>query len=393
MLSKQKIAIIITVVAAIAITGMAVMLMSPRQAGNDRNTQSFAANDSGGNNNNSLTIISISDGSLLGGSKYVISPNPFIGQGNYTIQDGGNFDENPSDGVIVIKGLRQGNFTVTQTGPPAAYERDRISKIVKISASNGGSDTAEFNNLPAFANNNESTFAQIKSIVYTAKFECGTIRGNEGPLRPGHYDTDIGIYNKQEFPIKITWLAAANDGRNTNSILKTLKPQSPASIVCQDLLRAFGNQNFVEVFALIQVPLDPDIIGTLSGNGTTVIGHTSTSEINLLDVQVFYTANALDELPHSVLVDKITFAIMNDTSGKIPHSIMTKTLDISVPSNMSQISDPELQVKEELAKQYGLKDQEFAGLQIEIKNVDVGVGTMIDDHAVSLSRLTPQAGT
>jgi len=393
MLSKQKIAIIITVVAAIAITGMAVMLMSPRQAGNDRNTQSFAANDSGGNNNNSLTIISISDGSLLGGSKYVISPNPFIGQGNYTIEDGGNFDENPSDGVIVIKGLRQGNFTVTQTVPPAGYERDRISKIVKISASSGGSDTAEFNNLPAFANNNESTFAQIKSIVYTAKFECGTIRDNEGPLRPGHYDTDIGIYNKQEFPIKITWVAAANDGRNTNSILKTLKPQSPASIVCQDLLRAFGNQNFVEGFALIQVPLDPDIIGTLSGNGTTVIGHTSTSEINLLDVQVFYTANALDELPHSVLVDKITFAIMNDTSGKIPHSIMTKTLDISVPSNMSQISDPELRVKEELAKQYGLKDQEFAGLQIEIKNVDVGVGTMIDDHAVSLSRLTPQAGT
>jgi hypothetical protein len=108
---------------------------------------------------------------------------------------------------------------------------------------------------------------------------------------------------------------------------------------------------------------------------------------------VFYTANALDELPHSILIDKITFEITNDTSGKIPQSMMKKIVDISIPSNMSQISSPELDVKQELARQYGLADQELAGLQIEIKNVDVGVGTMIDDHAVSLSRLTPQASS
>ncbi|HEX2614373.1 MAG TPA: prealbumin-like fold domain-containing protein [Nitrososphaera sp.] len=382
---------IATVSIAVVIVGIAVavaiFVALPRQDGGNGATM-FA---DGAGNNNSLTIISISGGSLAGGSKYLVSPNPFTGKGDYAIQDGGSDDSNPADGIIVVNGLRDGNFTVTQTDAPAGYARDKLSKIVEISASNG-SATATFSSSPAGASNNQSS-AEIKGIVYTAKFECGTISGNEGPLRPGHYDTDIGIFNKQEFPVKITWLAAASDGKNANTILKTVGPQSSTNIVCKDLRRAFGGEGFVEGFALIQVPLDPAILGTLSDSGTTIIGRTSAGEINLLDVQVFYTANALDELPHSVLVDKITFAIVNDTSGKIPQPLMMKTLDVSVPSNMSQISDPVEEVKQELAKKYSLTDQELAGLHIEIKGVDVGVGTMIDDHAVSLSRLVPQASS
>jgi hypothetical protein len=394
--SKLSFSYIIILVVVVAIALAVVIATLPKQnASNNQRNESFAANDSrGSNNSNSLTIISTSpNGSLIAGSKYLISPNPFTGQGSYTIQDGNNDDQNSANGIVVIKGLREGNYTVTQTEATGGYDRDKISKIVKISGSNGGSDTATFSNSLANLNNNESTTAQAKSIVYTAKFECGTIRGNEGPLRPGHYDTDIGIFNKQEFPIKITWLASDNDGRSTNSILKTLEPQSPTSILCQDLRKGLSNQTFVEGFAIIQVPLDPATLGMISGSGTTVVGRTSSGEINLLDVQVFYTANALDELPHSILIDKITFEITNDTSGKIPQSMMKKIVDISIPSNMSQISSPELDVKQELARQYGLADQELAGLQIEIKNVDVGVGTMIDDHAVSLSRLAPQASS
>jgi hypothetical protein len=383
---------IATISIAIAIVGIAVaatvFVALPRQDGSSGAT-TFA--NGAGNSNNSLTIISVSGGSLAGGSKYLVSPNPFTGKGDYTIQDGSSDDNNPADGIIVVGGLHEGKFTVTQTDAPAGYARDKLSKIIEISASNS-SATATFSSSSADASNNESS-AEIKGIVYTAKFECGAIRGDEGPLRPGHYDTDIGIFNKQEFPVKITWLAAANDGKSTNTILKTIEPQSSTGIVCKDLRKAFSNEGFVEGFALIQVPLDPAILGTLSDSGTTIIGRTSPGEINLLDVQVFYTANALDELPHSVLVDKITFAIVNDTSGKIPQSLMKKTLDISVPSNMSQISDPEQEVKQELAKKYSLTDQELAGLQIEIKSVDVGVGTMIDDHAVSLSRLVPQASS
>lgn len=246
--------------------------------------------------------------------------------------------------------------------------------------------TTNVTNSPASDQENST---QIQNIIYNVKFECGTISGDEGPLRPGHYDTDIGIFNRQDFAVKIQWSATANDGRNTNSILKTLQPQGSTGIVCKDLRQVLGNnQSFVEGFVIINVPVEPGLLGSLS-DGTTVLGRAE--DINILEVQAFYTANALDELPHEVLVDKITFKIVNDTSGKIPAEMIGKILDITVPSAMNEISDPEAKVKDALAEEYALSDQERTELKIEIQSVGVGVGTMIDDHAISLSKVMPQA--
>lgn len=237
------------------------------------------------------------------------------------------------------------------------------------------------------SNSNSST--RISNIIYNVKFECGTIRGDEGPLRPGHYDTDIGILNKQDFPVKIQWSATANDGENTNSILRTLRPQGVTGIVCKDLRQVLGNnQSFVEGFVIIHVPVEPGLLGSLS-DGTTVLGRSQ--DINILEVQAFYTANALDQLPHPVLVDKITFSITNDTSGKIPVEMIGRTLDITIPSEMNEISDTEIKVKSVLAERYSLSEQDLTGLQLRIQEIGVGVGTMIDDHAISLSKITPQA--
>lgn len=248
-------------------------------------------------------------------------------------------------------------------------------------------DATNVTNSPAAGQEENST--QIRNIIYNVKFECGTISGDEGPLRPGHYDTDIGIFNKQDFAVKTQWSATANDGKNTNSILKTLQPQGSTGIVCKDLRQVLGNnQSFVEGFVIINVPVEPGLLGSLS-DGTTVLGRAE--DINILEVQAFYTANALDELPHEVLVDKITFTIVNDTSGKVPAEMVGKILDITVPSTMNEISDPEAKVKDALVEKYALSDQEHAGLEIEIQGVGVGVGTMIDDHAISLSKVSPQA--
>jgi hypothetical protein len=230
---------------------------------------------------------------------------------------------------------------------------------------------------------------QIRNIIYNVKFECGTISGDEGPLRPGHYDTDIGIFNKQDFAVKTQWSATANDNKNTNSRLKTLQPQGSTGIVCEDLRQVLGsNQSFVEGFVIINVPVEPGLLGSLS-DGTTVLGRSE--DINVLEVQAFYTANALDQLPHEVLVDKITFTIANDTSGKVPAEMIGKILDITVPSTMNEISDPKAKVRDALAEKYSLSDQERSGLEIEIQGVGVGAGTMIDDHAISLSKVAPQA--
>jgi hypothetical protein len=99
----------------------------------------------------------------------------------------------------------------------------------------------------------------------------------------------------------------------------------------------------------------------------------------------------LDELPHPILVDKISFVIRaNETSVGLPSSLIGKILDITLPSEVGALSDPEERVKSELMQRYNLTEQQVSRVAIEIKSINVGVGTMIDDHAVSLSKVRPQ---
>jgi hypothetical protein len=68
-----------------------------------------------------------------------------------------------------------------------------------------------------------------------------------------------------------------------------------------------------------------------------------------------------------------------------------RVLDSTVPSTMNEISEPASKLKGMLAEKFSLSEQELADLQIEIHDVGIGVGTMIDDHAISLSKIMPQA--
>jgi hypothetical protein len=387
--SAHKIAVMASIVAAAVIISAAFAMLSRQD--------SSITSAGNGSNTRTLTIISVSDSSLIGPPRYVISPDPFGNSGNYTIQDGGSGDENDTAGIVQISGVPDGTYIVTQLEAVPGYQSDKLSKIVEVK-DQGNNVVATFNNTAGQEDEHQqpppsqNSITQIRNLIYNVKFECGTISGDEGPLRPGHYDTDIGILNKQDFAAKIQWSVTANDSKNTNSIIRTVEPQSSTTIVCKNLREILGNdQNFIEGFVIINMPLDPGLLASLS-EGTQVLGSNYEEDINnLLEVQAFYTANALDELPHEVLVDKITFAIVNDTSGKIPTEMIKKTLDITVPSTLNEISDPEIKVKGMLAEKYALSAQELANLQIEIRSVNVGIGTMIDDHAISLSTVTPQA--
>ena len=383
----HKIAIIASI-AAVAVIIPATFVVLSRQD----NSITPAANNS--SNTGTLAIISVvGGGSLIGQSTYIISPDPFGNYGNYTIQDNGIADENNTAGIVQVSGVPAGRYVVTQLEGPPAYSSNNLSKIVEIA--DNGSGVATFNNIAAQDEGqpqlSQNSTNPIRNLIYNVKFECGTISGDEGPLRPGHYDTDIGILNKQDSAAKIQWSVTANGSKNTNSIIRTLEPQGSITIVCKDLYRILGNdKKFVEGFVLINMPLEPGLLGSLS-YGTQVLGRNFENIDNLLEVQAFYSANALDELPHEVLFDKITFAIANDTSGKIPAQMTNKTLDITVPSTLSEISDPEIKVKGMLGEKYALSAQDLTNLQIEIRSVSVGVGTMIDDHAISLSTIMPQA--
>lgn len=388
-MSGHRIAVIASIVAAaVIISGVLVALQ------NQNILTIFATNSS---NAGKLTIISVSESSLTNQSRYVISPDPFGNFANYTIQDGSSADENNAAGIIEISGLPDGRYVVTQIEASSHYQTDKLPEIVEII--NQSSDgVATFNNIGLQEGEQQqhqqllqNRTSPIRNLTYYVKFECGTISGDEGPLRPGHYDTDIGILNKQDLPTRIQWSVTANNSKNTNSIIRMLEPQASTNVVCKDLQNIISNdQRFVEGFVIINVPLEPGLLASLS-DGTQILGYNSEDINNLLEVQVFYTANALDELPHEVLVDKIMFAIVNDTSGKIPLEMVNKVLDITVPSSLNEISDPEIKVKHILAEKYALSAQELANLQIAIKSVTGSLGTMIDDHAISLSTVMPQA--
>jgi hypothetical protein len=389
-LSGHRVAVIASIVAAAAAISAVFLVLQGQNL-----LTIFATNSS---NIGKLTIISISDSSLTNQSRYVISPDPFGNLANYTIQDGSSADENKAAGIVEISGLPEGRYLVTQTEASSQYATDKLSKTVEI-MNQSRNGVAIFNNIVLQESEQQQQQQQqevqnrtspIRNLTYYVKFECGTISGDEGPLRPGHYDTDIGILNKQDFATQIQWSVTANNTKNTNSIIRMLEPQGSTNIVCKDLQNIIGNdQRFVEGFVIINFPLEPGLLASLS-DGAQVLGRNFEDMNNLLEVQAFYTANALDELPHEVLVDKITFAIVNDTSGRIPLEMINKTLDIAVPSSLNEISDPEIKVKEVLAEKYGLSTQELANLQLEIRSVSGSVGTMIDDHAISLSTVLPQ---
>jgi len=390
--SRYTVALLATIAATAAVIISAVFVVLQSQ----NILTIFAAN---GSSTGTLTIISVSDRSLTNQSSFVISPDPFGKSKNYTIQDGSSADGDNASGIVEVSGLPNGRYVVMQIEASSGYQMDKISKIVEVTdqsstgvatfnsnISNPQSEQQEEQQRPQL-----NRTAPIRNLTYNVKFECGTISGEEGPLRPGHYDTDIGILNKQNFAAKIQWSVTANGSRNTNSIIGMLEPQGSTSIVCKDLQNILGNdQRFVEGFVIINVPLEPGLLASLS-DGTQVLGRDFEDINSLLEVQAFYSANALDELPSQVLVEKIMFSILNDTSGKIPGEMIGKTLDITVPSNLNEMSDIEMKVKDILAEKYALPPQELANLQIAIESSSVSVGTMIDDHAISLSTVMPQA--
>jgi hypothetical protein len=355
--------------------------------------------------NTTLTIVTVSNnGSFLPNATYSISAYPAkSGISNFTIKDDGPQDTNKvTRGILSISGLHQGNYLVTQLKTQEGYMPDKLSKMVQIGTNqNQSSATATFTN-PVINQGQQKNSSEIRSITYTAKFECGSIFGNEGPLRPGHYDTDISIFNRQEYPINILLDVIINGGAKSNTIVKAIQPQTSTGIVCKDIRQVFGlgnnSKGLIEGFTIIRLDVNSGLLNSIlsSGGGGAVIPSSpiTVNDINnFLDVQVFYTANALESLPHEVLVKDIVFSIINDTSSKIPRTLLMKPLDIAVQSQLNEISDPESKVRGILSEKYNLSGNDLTGLHIKIINLSIGVAAMIDDHAISSSVVRPQASS
>ena len=233
----------------------------------------------------------------------------------------------------------------------------------------------------------------IKTVTYTPKFLCGNVSSNEGPVRPGHYDTDISILNKQDYPIKIFWNVIPNDGNSSNSIIKILKPESSTGITCKDILPLVTiSKNLLEGFVLLSLPISDGMISAFpdpNNPQVSILRSVNEQQTNLVDVQVFYTANALPQLPSEMLFSKIDFRILNDSSGKIPKALLGKVLEVSLASSTNQIYDQVSRINSVLKERFGLSDSEINATSIKIEDSSLDALFPPDDHAISSSRLSP----
>ena len=329
-----------------------------------------------------LNIENVSiNGSLLSDGKFLIVPDPFQKSTMLEISDNDLMDSNKTIGVISLSHISNNNYTITQKASNNNYLPNTISRLVEI-------NTDEPNSTIKFVNNFNLTskkplISKPNFFTYNAKFVCGSIRGDEGPLRPGHYDTDISIYNKQKYPINLFWNIVFNNGNSTSSIIKTIDPNHSIGLTCKD----------IENLANLD-PYDTDLV-----EGFVIL---QTNEINIayssnerfanepISVQVFYTANALDSLPQETLIEKFVFQIISDSTLKIPKSLLNKNLEVLSRADLNSIVPQDYKVKKILSSNYNLTDNEIENMEIIIKETDLGVGNMIDDHAISLLRLSPE---
>lgn len=337
-------------------------------------------------------ILSSIEGSLLSNGTFLITPDPFQQDQSFLIVDNDINDKDKSRGLISLFNIPNGNYTITQNGTEKNFLPNTISKIVNINKTNPITTTSFVNILQQKSSDDkrDQLYQRSPEYTYNAKFVCGSIKGDEGPLRPGHYDTDISIYNKQKYPLKISWNVVSNNDKSSNSLLKTLKPESSIGIICKDIKNLINSPpsqtDLIEGFVILRV----DSTNIDSGNVIPGIGIQKNigSTTEPVSIQVFYTANALDLLPHEIIVEKLVFEILDDPSNKIPKSLLNTDLGITTRSELNTISDQTLKIKTILASKFNITDSEVDEITTSIKDTDIGATTMIDDHAISLFRLT-----
>jgi hypothetical protein len=287
----------------------------------------------------------------------------------------------------------KGNITISNVDTPKTGNSDSLPGILQIKNMTTGTLTFDKNRTNLNSTINSSYQANIGTISYTPKFVCGTISSNNGPLRPGYYDTDISIFNKQNYPIKLLWNVVVSDGPSSNAIIKHLSAETSTKISCSDLqVLISNNTNFLEGFIVIVLPISGNILGAFpdpSGNGVSILRPVDDTNADLIDVQVFYTANALPNLPQNMITENVAFQIIADPSNKIPQTSLNRELEISFVLDPNKVYDPENRTKMFLAKEYGMSGIEVNNLKIKINRTDVVTSYQQDDHAISSSRINP----
>ena len=234
-----------------------------------------------------------------------------------------------------------------------------------------------------------------KTVNYYARFNCGAISDDSGPLRPGKYDSDITIFNKKSYPITVIWKAIAIDQQVKNNFnILNIPSENIASINCSKILPIQDKNNtnssstfpkkFTEGIIKLEISVDNGLLvnNFLNNQNANII--VNESEIgNLINVDVLHTVNTLDDLNKEVVYLKADFSILSKDKNKISNFTVVFHID---PDG---IVDPLSLIKNKISANNTDQKIDFNGSEIIIKDTEIITNTLTDNHALTVQRVDP----
>jgi hypothetical protein len=242
---------------------------------------------------------------------------------------------------------------------------------------------------PTQPNDNLTSY---KTVNYYARFNCGTISDDSGPLRPGKYDSDITIFNKKSYPITVIWKSIEiNQQERTNFNILNIPSENIVNINCAKIFPIQNNnisdnlsKNFTEGIIKLEISVDNGLLvnNFLNNQQANII--LNESEIgNLINVDVLHTVNTLDDLNKEVIYLKADFSILpKDKTDKI--SNFTAVFHI----NPDEIVDPLSMIKKKISENTTEKIDINAS-EILLRDTEIISDTLTDNHALTVQRVDP----
>ena len=243
----------------------------------------------------------------------------------------------------------------------------------------------------------DSNKSSSQTVEYYARFNCGTIDNDNGPLRPGKYDSDITIFNKKNFPLTVIWKAIeVNQEYKNNFKTLNIQPESIVNINCAKIFPspALGvsdlESRFTEGIVLIRISVNN---GQLLNNFFNNQDPSSSIIINkdevgdLVNVDVLHTVNTLSDLKKEAFYFKVDFSV-EQSNEKFKEGYKNNfTAIFKVEPN--SIIDPIKLIKQNLNKDSTISQHTSNDTKVKITKSETISNSYTDNHALAFQKVIP----
>lgn len=299
--------------------------------------------------------------------------------------------------IFIILAILVTQFIIFGGGDGGAGE----SVILSVKNASGQTSTITTATNATTTDSNPNSSQDELTVNYYARFNCGSINDDSGPLRPGKYDSDITIFNKKDFPITIIWKAIAVDQQyKSNFNILNVPSESIVNINCAKIFPFSQinpddetksnntntttnnlSNNFAEGIVKIEISVnDGLLVNNFLNNqiGNMIINASEIS--NLVNVDVLHTVNTLDSLNKEALYLKTDFSRLASDGN------MTDNLTAIFKINPDEIIDPINLIKNKLDSEVGNSTNTS---DILINNTEIISNTYTDNHALTVQKVEP----